>query len=296
MNNRYSLKRQRQFGYHCAVCLSPSIYNYRTNSVKCINCGDNMSYISNVIPKSYVEQPFYKIGIEMEGGWKDRPKGDIIGEVVFHSDGSVHLEEDDDGYWSEDGGCRCSCYCDEYEDDDDDCDYCASDGECQGCDRDRSHNISGEYVTTPNKIDEFIMGSNSKFEKIVTENYPTKTNITCGGHFHLSVKHPFLWGIIANKELWISLKKALSKWGKKHLSDAGYKNLMARIKGERQYCVNAWYGEQQLSRENTDRYTHLNFCVDRHGTMEIRILPMFQYAKTYIKAVKYIINYIIKWV
>lgn len=52
---------------------------------------------------------------------------------------------------------------------------------------------------------------------------------------------------------------------------------------------------QAYPSEREPRYHQLNFCWKKHGTMENRMLPMFQEAELSIKALLYYVEFVEKW-
>ena len=268
--------KERFYGnfYFCRNCLRPSSYHAKDDLIKCKNCGIT-AYIWGGFTSTELSRPIAKVGSEMEGGNDRHPIGVRNHDVTFHGDGSVHFNQGD--------GCpNGDCDCDDEEDRD--CDHCY--GEC-GC---GSWQYIGEWVTRPIPYTRNL----KRFSKVIMDNYPKGVNDSCGGHIHMSFKNQLIYDLACDENLWIGLKNHLTHWGKTHLNKIGYTKLMNRIHGVN-YCRNEFTPELQYT-GNTTRYTQLNYCLGKHGTLECRILPMFSNAETYVSAVTEVIHYIEDWV
>jgi hypothetical protein len=187
------------------------------------------------------------VGVEMEGGWDpDNPTCDDI-----KSDCSVQVNDHDD---------------DDYDEDDD------------GYSHGRYKN--GEYVTSPI----------SKWQTLVNEmkdNYPDKVNSTCGLHVHVSVPTIPAYEALMNERFYNFLKKSLRVWGKKN-NIPSHHNFWHRLKGNNQYCEDFHNPDSQVweTGKGGDRYCIVNYCYSCHGTMEVRVLPMFEKKSLSVSAVE----------
>ena len=262
--------------YFCDECLRPALYDSKEDMVKCKNCGYS-NYIRSGFTSDELATPIWKIGCEMEGAANEHPKGVASKRVNFHTDGSVHFTRSE----GEDEYCG-NCNCEDYEENDE-CSHCT---QCCGC---SSYNIIGEWVTRPVAYTRNL----TRFANIVEENYPIGVNESCGGHFHLSFKNQLIYNLATDENLWIGLKSHLRHWAKTGLNDRGREKLLNRIYGVN-YCRDEFTPETQMVATGT-RYTHLNYCLRKHGTIECRILPMFTSSKTYLSALKETVHYIEDW-
>lgn len=90
--------------------------------------------------------------------------------------------------------------------------------------------------------------------------------------------------------------RLLAEWGaaQKILADHHF---WPRIRGENQYCRARYFGDEQAAlprklydRESeVNRYTAVNYSYNTHGTIEIRVLPMFETVNLAISAFKEVI-------
>ena len=154
----------------------------------------------------------------------------------------------------------------------------------------------GEYVTRP------VLFKNEKLEELeslVMDAYPTYVNRTCGGHFHISFRDMRFYDIAMEYDMYAGLIDHLYSWGEKKLNKIGMQRLIERIEkcnAGTDYCKPEHMPESQVSGQG-DRYCQLNFDYFKHKTMEVRVLPMFSDATTYLDAVNecttYISNYIL---
>ena len=292
--------------YHCKKCLSPA-YNQEykhKNFTECMECGSedfqNMNYVfrenGTVIDK---------IGVEMEGRWESYPPDyDKPKILYFHEDGSVNVNgrtyrrnmDDGENYRTEE--CLCcigECdHCNDPEDEDDQC-YC----DCQRVriepdDPDfvktRGNVHTGEYITTPQVYDRMLRN----LTPIILRNYPHNTNTSCGGHFHISFKNTKCYGIAMNKKLWSLIKRKLGAYVNKNCTSEEAQITHSRIHGV-SYCYNKYLAEDQMMGDG-DRYCHLNFAYQKHGTMEVRILPMYKNVSTYLKTLRLTVRLIDEFV
>lgn len=155
----------------------------------------------------------------------------------------------------------------------------------------------GEYITRPVLFNKTGL---AKLESCVYDAYPHFVNRTCGGHFHLSFRDMRFYDIAMEKEMYDGLITHLYTWGEKNLNKKGMNRLNERLDNYTHgtdYCQPKHMPEQQVD-GNGDRYCHLNFDYFKHRTMEVRILPMFSDATTYLDAVdtctRFISRYITK--
>lgn len=268
--------------YFCKECLSPSVYNMKKDMIKCKNCGESYDYIWNGFTASELSQPIDKIGSELEGARNSHPNSITNQDVNFHGDGSVHFSRNQDG-------CSECCCADEDDDEEyDECYHCS--GDCD-CNYGGGWDIVGEWVTRPLPFSRNF----KRFTKIIEDSYPDSVNDTCGGHFHISYKNLLIYGMSMNQDMYEGLSAHLRAWAHKSLNKNGEKKMQRRLEGSSTYCRVGFNPEAQVN-SNADRYLQLNYCYNKHGTMECRILPMFDTAEVYISAVKAATSYIEDWI
>jgi len=153
-----------------------------------------------------------KVGIEMEGGWRTKPRS-------WKRDGSVSAGSN-------------------------------------------SGEIASRPLATPTTVKAWI----KRYK-------PDHSNATCGLHVHISLKDSSLYTKLTESSFNEFFKSELDKWGKANCPDNDI--FWNRLEGKNTYCKRSFApGLQLMGLE--DRYTQINFCARRlHGTVEFRVLPMF---------------------
>ena len=262
--------------YYCSKCLALKQMSENHTSCEC-GCGEFRWF---GIPVLSAYEPIHMVGHEMEGMYEDSPVGAKIGEVTFHDDGSVECDDDSE---REHDGCDC------YEDDDGEyheCSCCS--GDCD-CGYGGTYQYVGEYVTKPMKF----KNNHKEIKRIIGENFPDYTNDSCGGHLHLSFKDERFYSLCMDKDFWLGLLTQMKLFAKTINSEDEDK-LLHRIRGAH-YCQADFIPEKQIWEEG-DRYTQVNYCHNRYGTLEIRLLPMFSDKETHIRAVECVLDYVCDYI
>lgn len=116
----------------------------------------------------------------------------------------------------------------------------------------------------------------------VRRNQPDAFNKTCGAHMHISTKSQGDYICLTDNAFWKTFKKQLAKWGKTKQFKKNHQ-FWKRYEGDNTYCKPDFIPAKQLH-ANTNRYTQINFCWSKHGTLEFRILPIFETADLQIEA------------
>ena len=270
--------------YYCQYCFEPA-YNLKYKNKTFNKCPTCLRSTFTNLMNAYTSIPtIARIGCEMEGYFDRVPVGTRANRperVVFHQDCSVHINGIRSGQHHECNHCTGDCDCDE---DERESGYCQDDCYCGEMENNNGH--SGEYVTDPIPYTSDLR----QFARVVKANYPTSTNASCGGHFHISFNDLRCYSIAQSLKMYQQFCKALMAWATENLTEAGRKSVRNRITGHR-YCEIGHDADNQVIGQG-NRYHHFNFCYPAHQTMEVRILPMFQKADTYIKAVKFSTNWI----
>lgn len=135
-------------------------------------------------------------------------------------------------------------------------------------DDDNYHN--GEMVSPP-------YSRWASITKFITQNYPDKVNTSCGFHIHISVPSVGYYQALMNKRFYNHLKYALAVWGRKNkIPKRDY--FWYRLSGKNTYCEDEFRPNVQVMDRSKSgyRYSIVNYCFSLHGTMEIRVLPMFR--------------------
>jgi hypothetical protein len=137
--------------------------------------------------------------------------------------------------------------------------------------------VRGEIVSRPLPL--------GKMEAWVKKYYPQDVNRSCGLHIHVSFKDNTFYQALMDKPFTKYYLEEIKKWGENY----PIKNdeFWRRLAGENNYCLKKWNADCQAKfREKiSERYTMLNFCWNLHGTMEIRVLPMFKDVNVAIAAI-----------
>jgi len=159
-----------------------------------------------------------------------------------------------------------SCYADC--DTEIECDYdcgCEVDHNCSS----GSENVDGEMVSPPLPPKELTQW--------IRDNYPVKTNTSCGAHRHRSFTHIKYYSILMNRQFHEYLIRRLKAWGNKVGVREG-SALFRRLNGDVHWCKAMYDGYNQISTSSKEdcRYRIINYCWKLHGTLEIRVLPAFQ--------------------
>ena len=203
------------------------------------------------------------VGMEIEGGWWDRP-------YDFKPDPSVTIANMSNcEFMGEDGH--------------DECEECGGGDECEG--------YSGEVASPPYDTYRSLM-------EWGFDNWCNKWNHTCGLHVHISFtsleehaircSRVFTTHFIRSLEGWTSeFGGILAKLRLSHDWLDGYRGRLERlgsmqedIRGLRRriqgstYCQRGFIGDEQLKRRTSRRYSQLNFLAyHAHKTLEVRVLP-----------------------
>lgn len=118
--------------------------------------------------------------------------------------------------------------------------------------------------------------------------WPDLVHESCGFHIHASFT-PLAGSIIATKAFYAYFKKRWGEWGKAMDLPRNHE-FWARLQGRNKFAQDKFEPERQLTQSNGSgnaRYTMLNFhSWEKHGTIECRMLPMFQDKEVGIAAIR----------
>jgi hypothetical protein len=205
------------------------------------------------------------IGIELEGG--DWPDGrDTEG---WKEDGSVDVEGSGGG---EDCDCPNSHDVGYYGHHDD----CASGG----------YSDSGE-VASP------ILMNWREVKEFVTDCYPKNIDSSCGMHVHASFKEHDDYVRVMRQSFYKLFQKNWNAWARS-AELRGFpigqdvRRLRSRLQGGNTYCQDEFFPERTYLASHGGghtRYTQLNYRWKAIGTLECRVLPMFDTAERALSAV-----------
>ena len=148
--------------------------------------------------------------------------------------------------------------------------YCSRECDCY-CECSSGEGTDGELVSPVLRTQKDMIEWNEK-------NHPYETNSSCGHHEHRSTKLLAHHCVLAEKEFTTYLVKETYKWAEKNKINKG-SALYERLKGNNHYCKMAYrFYEQVLDTDHypDSRYCFVNYCWQKHSTMEIRLAPEFK--------------------
>ena len=154
------------------------------------------------------------------------------------------------------------------------------------------HIVSDGSVRTEARLVGELHYCSAELENVclfLKECFPTTPiNGSMGLHVHLSFKELNSYRKLAES----SFKKYFLSKMKEYAKIDSYDQFLIRLKGENDYCKNKWLPHKQLYQpvKGGERYTFINFCYTFHGTLEVRVLPVFPTYQRSINAVKYLAN------
>lgn len=148
------------------------------------------------------------------------------------------------------------------------------DGSVQGID---GNHQAGEISSPP--IPDF-----EKAERWLRDNYPQQVNESCGFHVHVSMD-ALHYSRLMNPGFEHVFLEAMEDFYSRFRGEPAFAQFRNRLDGQNQYCQKVFRPEDQLWRREQygdrtganahPRYSHLNYCWGRHGTMECRLFPCF---------------------
>jgi hypothetical protein len=220
------------------------------------------------------------VGIELEGGWKEHPKGP--GHIV--RDGSVHFNESTAGAPAD---IRALAR------------YGANTQEellkLRAWQMAHTPQVIGELPSPPLP---WRGDKTATLDAIrwVRTNYPPFVNETCGLHMHMSFKHLGHYQRLLEPGFQNVMIEQLTLWAREALP-AGHA-IFRRLSGDSTYCQHRYFGDEQaaLKEKRYDRdarvhrYTVINYSAQTHQTIECRVLPMMDDAETAIAALQRVLD------
>ena len=131
--------------------------------------------------------------------------------------------------------------------------------------------------------------------------YPHFTDKTCGLHIHMSFENVKTYEMLMVPEFPVTVLEYLKRWANDQRLEPEHP-LWDRLADQSKYCQHKFWPDEQVKLErlkspeyydqdrNGSRYTVINYCYKLHGTMECRILPMFESVNRAVSAVKLILD------
>lgn len=120
--------------------------------------------------------------------------------------------------------------------------------------------------------------------KWLSANYPQHVNESCGLHVHVSLAN-IHYSRLMNEDFNNCFLNAMEDFWSRFRSEKGFDQFRDRLDGQNHYCQKVFRPEDQLWRKEQygdrtgnnahPRYSQLNYCFGRHGTMECRLFPCF---------------------
>lgn len=172
-------------------------------------------------------------------------------------EGAFHFEDEDERRFHEDGSVNY--------------DLCCGDECC----------FVGEVSSSPKD-------SLAAVRRFVRNFYPEHVDGSCGLHVHLSTFSPATYSLLTHRAYHDGLLSSLYAYGKEHSVPDEF---FERLGGQNAYCERCFNPDGQLYRDDS-RYTAVNYAAYRcHGTLELRVLPAFDYADDAYDVVEHVLTW-----
>lgn len=117
---------------------------------------------------------------------------------------------------------------------------------------------------------------------LLHEVYPDKADPSAGMHIHMSFEDPLDASLLCSEQFVTYALARWSAWGTREEINAG-SQFWERLGGSNRYTRRHQPGELESRgafTANQDRYRWLNFASwERHSTVELRLLPLFQHER-----------------
>lgn len=144
----------------------------------------------------------------------------------------------------------------------------------------------GEISNSPASIDGVL--------NFIHKYYPTEVNDTCGMHLHVSFDNKLDYMRLMTKTFYSYFLKEIEAWAKAEGIPENDR-FWSRFRGDVHYTGRVWAPELQLLGHDLpngegSRYAILNFCWGKHGTLECRLMPMFEDKERSKRAIKAIVD------
>jgi hypothetical protein len=195
----------------------------------------------------------YRVGVELEGGWTKLPEG--VSALI--PDGSVQFPV----------------------------------AEAYNQTQTRRILEVGE-LPSPTLILESKKAEDLTLEKWLSSHYPQKVNSSCGMHVHMSFQNAFQYQRLMVEEYMWTIGEYIRRWGVANQIPLDHP-LWNRLAGNSTYCtfnfypdVQAQNAQKRFHHDNGNRYTVIHYCFTRLGTIECRLLPMFDNWVTSLSAIR----------
>lgn len=127
--------------------------------------------------------------------------------------------------------------------------------------------------------------------------YPQLHDKSCGLHVHMSFENVLHYTILTVPEYQETIIHYLTLWAEKEALPKT--NLLwDRLLGKNAYCQKKFWPDEQMRQRNKDydkerhghRYTIVHYPFNRTGTVEVRLLPMFDSPQVAIRGIQTILD------
>lgn len=150
--------------------------------------------------------------------------------------------------------------------------------------------VSGNWVGEISAVGGLPPGEWEEFHR---KWYPPFVNLSCGMHVHVSM-HPKIYMSIVTPRLESFLIGELVRWGKAFKIPYTHP-FWTRLAGGNHYTkigITHEIIQKQLRATGRieERYYATNYCWTKHGTLEIRVLPMFKQSRTAERAINAVVR------
>lgn len=122
--------------------------------------------------------------------------------------------------------------------------------------------------------------------------YPQSVNSTCGFHVHVGLP-PLHYSRLMDENFNLKFLAAMEDFWSRYRAQPGFDLFRTRLDGQNRYCQKNFRPEAQLwqtapygNLDQLPRYSQLNFCFGRHGTLECRLFPCFENVEHSIEGMK----------
>ncbi len=135
-----------------------------------------------------------------------------------------------------------------------------------------------------------VISSAETARRWLIRHYPDSVNDSCGFHIHIGVSL-LNYTRLMDEDFHKFYLKQMNEFYEEHKGERGFDLFKYRLDGKNIYCQKKFRPEEQLQRTEAygprrthPRYSQLNYCWARHGTMECRVFPCFPRAASSVAA------------
>jgi hypothetical protein len=135
----------------------------------------------------------------------------------------------------------------------------------------------------PLQIGELAIGpiTLQEWPRWLKTHYPQKVNQTCGMHVHLQTTTSLAYARLMDARYPATVIDYFKRWSTREGLSKDHP-IWNRLRGKSVYCQHLYMADDQIRNNSKDhdrarpghRYTVINYCHGRYGTVECRLLPM----------------------